>query len=199
MGGAAVCAGQGIEVSLETRRAGVWRTTDPQTVLQAGDAIRFGFRSAAGGYLYVYCVSSSGEGAWLFPRPGQGQMNRVEPRADYVIPGFNGSFVVGGSAGFDTVYWVLSPVGLDMQIPAQRGTQPSTLRPRCSEGPLKARGLCLDGRAGASPVRELDDLPFALEKKLVARDLTFRAEDGVSRVSGAGGGIVVYQFRVAHQ
>jgi len=193
-----------IEVSLELRRAPGWETIDPQSVLRLGDVIRFRFRSASGGHLYVFSVSSAGEGVWLFPRPAQGQMNSVEPRTEYVIPGLNGSFVVGGSPGFDIVYWVVSRVSLDTQIKPQRGTQPSTLRPRCREGPLKARGLCLDDRAGASAVQDIGNLPFEwsdADRQLLSRDLTFRSEDGLSRVTAhnENDGILVYQFRIAHQ
>jgi hypothetical protein len=193
-----------IEVSLELRQANAWQAIDPQTVLRSGDEIRFRFRSAAGGYLYVFDVSSSGESAWLFPRPGQQQFNHVEPHATYIIPGQNGSFALGGKPGFDIVYWAVSPENLDTQVRTQPGTQPNTLRPRCREGPLKERGLCLDERAGPSAVPETGNLPFAWSgagPPLASRDLSFRSDDTVSRVtpSARNDGIVIYQFRIAHQ
>jgi hypothetical protein len=193
-----------IEVSLESRRALTWQVIDPQTVLRFGEEIRFRFRSNSAAYLYVFSISSSGEQAWLFPRPGQEQANRVEPRAEYMIPGPNGSFVVGGSAGFDIVYWVVSLANLNEQIRPLSGAQPSTLRPRCREGPLKARGVCLDEHAGPSPVQHIENLPFAFAGgagQLLSRDLTFRSEDGLSRVTPPDKeeGVLVYELRIAHR
>ena len=208
---AAVCPAQpappprpagAIEVSLEARVSGAWQTIHPQTVLHSGDTIRFRFRSSSAGFLYVLSVGSGGESVSLFPRPGQTQTNRVEPGISYVIPGGNGSFSVGGKPGYDAVYWILSPGSLDFK--PQRDNQPSTLEPRCLEEILKSRGLCLDERAGPSPVADIGNAPFVWKdgaRPLAARDLKFQPEDGITRIATAdlGDSILIYQFLVAHQ
>ena len=195
-----------VEVTLEVRRGGAWQAIDPHTVLHGNDEIQFHFHSSYGGYLYVFNVSGAGKGEWMYPRPEQQQSNRIEPGATYVIPGQQGSFVIGGDPGYDTTYWIISPTAMDVRNPSPppAAPQPNTLRPRCGETLLKARGLCLDDRAGPGPVPDLKKVPLPEDggsTKLVARDLTFHAKEDSTRIAApdSSAGIIVYQFLIAHQ
>jgi hypothetical protein len=192
------------QIGLEQRRGGQWRPVDAQTVFHKDDEIRFRFRTSRSGYLYVLNLSSDGESTWLFPRPERGERSRVEPGPPYLIPGTKGLFVVGGKPGFDITYWIQSPVPIDtreIEEPA-RGSQPSTLEPRCREEVLRARGLCEDDRAGPRPLTSPEHSPVLLPRNttLVARDLKFRAEEGATNISAPDteGAVIIYEFRIAH-
>ncbi len=191
-----------VEIGLEWRKDGRWETVDPATVFSANDEVRFRFRTTTPGYLYVLNRSAGGETAWLFPRPEQGHSSRVEPGPVYLVPGERGSFVIGGTPGFDTTYWVVSPTPVESRAPElpPSGVQPSTLLPRCREQVLKARGLCVDERAGPRPLSKSEPAPAELPA-LKARDLTFRAESGQTRITAKGSttGVIVYEFRIAHR
>lgn len=194
-----------MRVSLELRKEDQWQRVDPKTVFHNGDAIRFRFVTSLGGYLYVLNRSSDGEASWLFPLPRGGEKSRVEAGPDYLVPGTKGSFVVGGRAGFDVTYWILSPTPMDMgeaALPAP-GSQPSTLEPRCRAETLKARGLCTDERAGPRPFTRTDQAPSlgALEgKPLVSRELKFQSKNDSTRISLASprSGVIIYEFLIAH-
>jgi len=192
------------KVRLEQRRGGQWRPVDAQTVFHSDDEIRFHFRTSLGGYLYVLNLSSDGQSTWLFPRPERGERSRVEPGPDYLVPGTKGFFVVGGKPGFDITYWIESPVPIDnreVEWPAH-ASQPSTLEPRCRKEVLQARGLCEDDRAGPQPLASPEHSPVQLPQHttLVARDLKFHTEEGSTNISApkTEGGVVVYEFRIAH-
>lgn len=192
------------QIRLEQRRGGQWQAVDARTVFHKDDEIHFRFRTSIGGYLYVLNRSSDGQSTWLFPRPERQETSRVEPGPDYLIPGTKGFFVVGGRPGFDITYWIQSPVPIDtreVEEPA-RGSQPSTLEPRCRQEVLRARGLCEDNRAGPRPLTSSEHSPVPLPQNttLVARDLKFRAEEGSTNISAPNteGGVVVYEFRIAH-
>jgi hypothetical protein len=193
-----------IDVTLEIKRGDGWQAVDPHAVLHANDEIRFQFRSSSGGYLYVLNLSSSGKAEWLYPRPEQRRGNRVEPGSSYAIPGLDGSFSIGGDAGYDITYWVVSPTALDLaDSPAPAEVQPNTLRPRCGEKLLKARGLCLDDRAGPGPVPDLKKVPLpvgASTPGLVSRDLSFHSQQDSTRIGApnSSAGVIVYQFLIAH-
>ncbi len=194
-----------IEVSLELRRADRWQAVDSKTVFHNNDEIRFRFHTSISGFLYVLDRTTGGETSWLFPRSGEGQMSRVEAGPEYLVPGTKGSFVVGGAPGFDVTYWVLSPVAIESRatIPSPSGTQPSTLIPRCRTQELQARGFCTDERAGPRPAKRAEDAPIALppSQHLISRDLQFRSDAGSTYISApqSAGGIVVYEFHIAHQ
>lgn len=193
-----------VNVALEIRRGEAWQTIDPRTVLHSGDDIQFRFETSGPGFLYVFDISSGGHGSWLYPRAGQGG-NHVEPGRTYRIPGRNGSFLVGGAAGYDVTYWIVSPTPMDIGASAEPPpVQPNTLRPRCGPALLKARGLCLDEHAGPGPVPDLKQVPLPQKQQsgnLVARDLTFHSQDDSTRIAAPDtqAGIIVYQFSIAHQ
>jgi len=194
-----------MRLSLELKKQGHWQRVDPKTVFHSGDAIRFRFVTSLGGFLYVMNRSSDGDASWLFPLSREGTTSRVEPGPDYLVPGTKGSFVVGGKAGFDVTYWILSPAPMDVSettLPAP-GSQPSTLEPRCRAELLQARGLCIDERAGPRPFRQNGQAPplGALEgKTLVSRELKFQSQNDSTRISlaGSGSGVIVYEFLIAH-
>jgi hypothetical protein len=111
---------------------------------------------------------------------------------------------VGGKPGFDITYWIHSPVPIEtreVEGPAP-GNQPSTLEPRCREEVLRARGLCQDERAGPQALASPDRSPVQLPRNttLVARDLKFRSEEESTNISApkTEGGVIVYEFRIAH-
>jgi len=198
-------ASSSVEVRLELRKDSGWQTVESTSVFNANDEIRFRFRTAFPGYLYVLNRASNGETGWLYPLPEHGQTSRVEPGPSYLIPGARGSFVVGGTPGFDVTYWVVSPSPIETQMPTmpEPASQPSTIIPRCREQVLRARGLCVDERAGPRPLYKPDQIPSELRQggQLVARDLKFRAESGQTRISGKPSptGVIVYEFRIAHR
>jgi len=193
-----------IEVTLELKQSNEWHWADPSTVFHKNDEIRFRFRTSRVGHLYVLNRSSDGQSAWLFPRPAEGYASRVEPGPDYLVPGTKGSFIVGGSPGFDVTYWILSSAPIDTREAGQPafGSQPSTIEPRCRAEILKARGLCMDDRAGPGPIRQLDEAPlkFLHSSPLISRELTFQTQEGSTRISSADAqnGMVVYEFRISH-
>ncbi len=193
-----------IKVGLEMWKEEQWQPVDPQTVFHAGEEIRFRFMTTVGGYLYVMNHSSDGEVSWLFPLFEKGQRSRVEPGPQYLIPGTRGSFVVGGKPGFDVTNWVLSPVPIDTRESASPtpGSQPSTLEPRCRTETLRARGLCLDDRAGPRALTRQDRPPLkALQNTpLVSRDLKFQRKNESTHISlpSSRSGVIVYEFVIAH-
>jgi hypothetical protein len=179
-----------IELKLELRRAGQWQSVDVHTVFRSKDQIRFRFKTSFPGYLKVVNQSSDGQTSSLFPFGDAKQPSPVEANVDYVIPGGNGSFVVGGKPGFDLTEWVVSTVPLDGDWqPAAFSDPPSTLLPKCQDGELKGRLACRDNRAGPAPIPSSRD------------DLNFQTKDLSARISvpDISRKTVVYEFRVAHR
>ena len=192
------------QVGLEQKREGHWRRVGSQTVFHEGDEVRFHFKTSLSGYLYVLNLSSDGQSAWLFPHAERGERSRVEPGSEYLVPGSKGEFVVAGKPGFDITYWIESPVPIDLsevEGPAP-GSQPNALVPRCRKEVLQARGLCEDERAGPQPLTSPEHSPVHLPDNttLVARDLKFHTEAGSTSISApkTDGGVIVYEFRIAH-
>lgn len=193
-----------IEIVVERQKGDQWERADPQTVFHAGDIVRFRFRASQGGYLYVLNSSSDKKTSWLFPRSGSAERSQVEPRVEYLIPTGQGAFEVGGSPGFDVTYWILSPTPIDatQSFVPTGGSQASTLEPRCRAEVLRARGLCVDERAGPHSVDNPVDLPVRPpeSEKLHSRDLTFKSQEGTTQISGLThqSDVVVYEFTIAH-
>jgi hypothetical protein len=203
-----------VTVLLEQADGTEWRTADPHRVFRPDDEIRFRFRSNFSGYLYVLNETSTGQYLWLFPTKETGVDNRVTQDREYMIPAMSGSFVIPPSPGYDTIFWILSPVSLAKipDLPDKRRIDPSTdapteshaaLLPRCQESTLRARGLCLDDLAGVGAVNESHGLPQALTPELPAqtKDLLIEEKSGVSHISSSlrGTAAFIYEFRVAHQ
>ena len=200
-------AGRHVSLILEQALGSEWRQVDPHTVFKADDQIRFRFRANFGGYLYVLNETGTGEHLWLFPTPETGLTNQIEAGREYVVPATSGSFLIPPNAGYDIVYWIVSPLSFpELPAPPRNRQFPqhtySPLLPRCRESSLQARGLCLDGEAGAAPVADPSRLPPALAPRtLQPRALDVHEDGGQSRISVAGppAGPFLCQFRIAHR
>jgi hypothetical protein len=199
-----------VSVLLEQADGAQWKPADPHRVFRPDDEIRFRFRSNFSGYLYVLNETSAGQYLWLFPTQETGVDNRVIQDHEYLIPTTSGFFVIPPSPGYDTIFWILSPVSLAKipDLPDKRiiDTSPeghAPLLPRCQESTLRARNLCLDDLAGVGAVKETRRLPPALTPALPApaQDLHIEEKSGVSHISSSLGGTAafIYEFRVAHQ
>ena len=215
---------QWMDIILERQQASIWTAVDPGLVLTQGDVIRFRFRSNFDGYLYVTNRGSSGTEMLLFPRDETGQANRIQAGKDYLVPATETHFRVSGPAGYDSIYWLVSPVSLAVGLPMPKmpesnlppprqpdsiptgNVQPerlAILTPRCDPGQLRARGFCIDSEAGVRNVENPAKAPakIAQTPDLQPRDLTMIQSKNKTRIStgGALGGPVVYEFRLAHK
>jgi hypothetical protein len=200
-----------ISIVLEKKAGDAVQTVDPTHVFGGGDTVRFRLRPAVDGYLYVLDLNTSGKYEVLFPRAETGNDNRIEHGRDYLMPATqNGWFEVSGPAGYERLYFVLSPAALTMgqiqnraaTMPPQ-GTAPATMTPRCNDGIFKARGECVDSGAGPKAVGPGETLPRDLTQLAneASRDLKFTTGPSGSTVtSGAPlSGPVVYEFLLAHK
>ena len=192
-----------MEIMLERLDGEKWRTIDPGLVLASGDRVRFRFRTNFEGYLYVTNLGTSGKYEQLFPRQETGQDNRIAAAQDYQVPATSAAFRIAGPAGFETVYWLVSPSRVnepprwDLQGPKIKIT------PRCDDSIWKARGDCIDSSAGPKLVPRDVDLPQPLADAAgqARRDLLFMRQEGKSVVSSPAPltGPVIYEFRLAHR
>jgi len=196
-----------IEITLERKDAKGWTSIEPSLVLASGDVIRFRFKSNFEGYLYVTNLGTSGQYSLLFPREETGTRNIVQASKEYLIPATDAIFRVSGPAGYESVYWLVSPVSLghlpDLRPSRPSGSRPPTLIPRCDDTMFRARGLCLDPEAGARVVGKEDPLPPEIGKlKATTRELTIMQERNrsvLSPTSGVTSAPVLYEFRLAHK
>ena len=179
-----------MEIRLEKREGGSWKAVDPGLVLAANDHVRFRFRANFDGFLYVTNHSTSGTSTLLFPREDTGTQNRVLANKEYLVPATAGSFRVDGPAGYDVVAWMVSPVELGKPTASPvPPAPPASMKPRCDDAILRARGECVDSNAGA---RGLDTEG--------SKDLVIIREKKASVVSSPSPlkGPVTYEFRLAH-
>jgi hypothetical protein len=195
---------QKLEITVEKRESGAWKVMDPGHVFQEGDQLRFRFKSDQPGFLYVVNLGSSGEQVTLFPSDQAGMDNQITPGQEYMIPSTDGAFRITGPKGYDTVYWVMSPVRIGeptryrpLPRPPSPGKVPLSLQPRCDDTILNARGECVDPGAGLRPNRN---------PNLVARELFFirKGEQSIVSVpppadSNVAAEPINYVFRIAHQ
>jgi len=189
--------GHRIELQLERLEAGSWRAIDPGLVLAQGDRVRFRFTTNFDGYLYVTNQSTSGKYEQLFPREETGQDNRIQKDAEYRVPATNTVFRIAGPAGYETVYWLVSPTRIGGP-PAAPPVKPlPNLTPRCDDAILHARGDCVDSAAGPHLVPRGEDLPG----EETARDLLFLRQKDTAVISSPAPltGPVIYEFRLAHR
>jgi hypothetical protein len=196
-----------IEIKLERKTGASWTAIDPSLVLNSGDVVRFRFKSNFDGYLYVTNLGTSGQYSLLFPREETGTRNVVQSGKEYVVPSTDAILRVSGPAGYESVYWLVSPVSLG-HMPEMRPTRPSgspppVLIPRCDDTMLRARGLCLDPKAGPRVVGKEEPLPAELGKlKATTRELTIVQEQNqyvLSPAHGTASAPVLYEFRLAHK
>ena len=102
-----------LEVALERKAGEEWRTTDPGLVLQQNDEVRFRVSGNFDGYLYVMNLNTSGQYALLFPRDDTGQANKIRNRTSNTwCPQQKDGFGSRALPGYETVYWLVSPVEL---------------------------------------------------------------------------------------
>ena len=198
---------QTVEIVLERNEKGAWKTIDPGLVLAQDDLVRFRFQTTFDGYLYVINSGTSGTQSLLFPGDATGRNNRVQAGKEYFVPSTGASFKVGGPAGHDVVYWLISPVPLDgnpaAALKRPQTPQPApTLIPRCDQSIFRARGLCIDSSAGPRNVAVEEALPSAISSapNLTRRELIIVQGKDKARISSSGKltGPVVYEFRLAH-
>ena len=202
-----------LEVVLERKAGEEWRTTDPGLVLQQNDEVRFRVSGNFDGYLYVMNLNTSGQYGLLFPRADTGQANKIETGKQYLIPATEGWFRITGPAGYETVFWLVSPVELRQEptdskpsflpLPApQSGRPPGHLLPRCDDSIFKARGDCIDTSAGPKKIDEAENLPENLSRIADAgRDLAFSRIENSTVIASPTSlkGPVIFVFRLAHR
>lgn len=221
--GQAHAAGEGayhMEILLDRFDGGAWHAVDPGLVLEHSDRVRFRFRTNFDGYLYVLNQSTSGKYEQLFPREETGQDNRIRSGSEYLVPATNTLFRIDGPAGYETVYWLVSPVRLTdnstqsaappalphhAPAPASTDRKPSspTLTPRCDDSILRSRGDCIDSGAGLKLVPRDGQLPQNLTGAAGknSQDLLLLRQKDASVVSSPVplDGPVIYEFQLAHK
>lgn len=222
LSGGSMCVGQGqaelnrrLDLALEKKEDTTSRVVDASYIFHTGDKIRFRLRSAINGYLYVMNQGSSGNWSQLFPRNELAQSRKVSPGHDYVVPATGaGWFQVTGPAGYDEVYFLISPIDLGKSMPAanQTAAEPadtaepaafSTATPRCDDELFRARGECLDSNAGPKPLKKEEAVPdrFAKVPLEASRDLIVVNSPKEISVSSTGpfDGPTIFRFRIAHK
>ena len=177
----------------------------PTHVFAAGDTIRLRVVSQFDGYLYVMDQGTTGQFSTVFPSLAAGSDNHVRRGNSYLIPSTDdGWFQITGPAGFDVLYFLLSPETI-VSPTAASFVAPgpiSSLKPRCNDAAFRARGECTDVSAG--PVALPKDAPLPAPLAPIAgaasRDITVvKKKDGVTVTSdGPKTAPVLYTFRLAH-
>jgi hypothetical protein len=194
-------------VNIDLRSGEDWKSVDAATVFTAGQEIRFRVRSATPGYLYLLDETPLGEQRWIYPEE-DGVVRRMQPAREYIVP-TDGSYRIGAQPGYDILYWVISPGRLAAvpQLPIRQRPRPTTkLLPRCGESTLRARGICVDTRAGVQPTpsREAAELSKQLTHAVdthtdAVQNRTTAAREPGSAVLTASGRVVIYEMRLAHK
>ena len=202
-------AGHRMELVLERLDRDTWRAIDPGLVLAQGDRVRFKFRTNFDGFLYVMNLSTSGTYEQLFPRQETGQDNAISASKEYQVPATSAAFRIAGPAGYETVYWLVTPARLSdtaprYQPPPATKAAPPVLIPRCDDTILKSRGDCVDPSAGPKLVPRGEPLPQNLTAPGIGReqrDLLFLRQKNTAVISSPVplAGPVIYEFRLAHR
>ncbi len=207
-----------MEVVLEKKSGDMVQAMDAGHVFKTGDILRFRLRPAFDGFLYVTDLGTSGKSSLLFPGQETGSDNRIDHTKEYVVPATpDGWFEVSGPAGYETIYFVMSPIALagglvpnaapnpNAGIP--QGTPPPTMHPRCNDEIFKSRGDCVDPNAGPKRVDPSATLPGPVRDLFgdspsgdSARDLNFtkKSQSSVVTTVSPMNGPVVYEFLLAH-
>ena len=196
-----------MEIILERQDAKGWSRVEPTLVLGSGDTLRFRFKSNFDGYLYVTNLGTSGQYNLLFPRQETGLRNVVKANQEYMVPATNASFKVAGPEGYESVYWLISPVALgglpDLKPAASSSIARPTMKPRCDDTTFRARGLCLDPGAGPRSIGKDEAVPREFNRLgVTSRELTVVQQGDRTVVSPSGGKAsapVLYEFRIAHK
>ena len=198
-----------MEIQLERLDGSTWNVIDPGLVLEQGDRVRFRFHTDFDGFLYVMNQSTSGKYEQLFPREETGQDNRIASGKEYQVPATSSAFRIAGPAGFEIVYWLVTPARLTDSPPrpeppsVNRPVKPITLIPRCDDALLQARGQCIDPTAGPKLVPQDAELPQNIKGAggMTPRDLVFLRQNDTAVISSPQPltGPVIYEFRLAHK
>ena len=200
---------QRMEIALERLDDGKWNGVDPGLVLAQGDRVRFRFSTNFDGYLYVMNQGTSGKSEWLFPREETGQDNRVVGGREYSVPSTASVFRISGPAGYEVVYWLITPVRLTDAPPrlgpppTERKAAPPTLIPRCDDTLMRSRGDCIDDSAGPRLAPRGADVPPALAQAAGQNpnNLIVMRQKDTAVISSPEPltGPVIYEFRLAHK
>lgn len=201
-----------VEIQLQKRIAGQWKTIDPATVCEQNDEVRFLFRSNFNGYLYVMNHSTSGKYEQLFPSAKSGQDNEVKSGQEYKVPQEGAVFRVSGPAGYEIVYWIVTPIRLDegesaakyrpLPPPPPPSSAPKVMMPRCDSTIFRARGDCIDMSAGPKTLSGSEQRRQEITgSNMTPRELVFLRDKDKSVISSPAAlpGPVVYEFRLAHR
>ncbi|HLK68550.1 MAG TPA: DUF4384 domain-containing protein [Bryobacteraceae bacterium] len=199
-----------MEITLERFDLGTWHAIDPSLVLSEGDRLRFRYRTNFDGYLYVTNQTSSGKYEQLFPLEETGQDNKITSGKEYQVPSTSADFKVAGPAGYEVVYFLVTPSKLSSAapphmepVPHDFKTNPPLLIPRCDDTVLRARGDCIDHSAGPNLVPRGVELPenLAAVADQGRRDLVFLRQNDKAVISSPAPltGPVIYEFRLAHK
>jgi hypothetical protein len=207
-----------MDLVLEQKKGESVQVMDPTHVFNDGNLIRFRLRSAVDGYLYVINQGSSRKIEQLFPRDELRQSRQIIMGKDYLVPASgNGWFAVKDPPGYETVYFLISPIDLGDSLPdpaSQAGVSPpvqadsespafATATPRCDDDLFKARGECLDSGAGVKPMQKGESLPDKLPHlpASTSRDLVIVKDSKDTSISSTQpfDGPAVYRFKIAHR
>jgi hypothetical protein len=204
---------QRIEITLERKDGDVWKAIDPGLVLSQNDRVRFRMRANFDGYLYVTNYSTSDKYEQLFPREETGENNRIVAGREYVIPATSAAFRIAGPAGYEITYWLMSPVplsgapltgastGFDAAPAAAPKPPGGILLPRCDDEIFRARGECVDSKAGARGIKDSDVPEPLASQHATARELMFERKQNTSVIASQSPltGPALYEFRLAHK
>ena len=198
-----------MELMLERRDGGAWRSVDPGLVFAQGDRVRFRFRTNFDGYLYVMNRSTSGNYEQLFPRAETGTDNRVIAGKDYFVPATETAFRIAGPPGHEIVYWMMTPAAVSGAAPEYKPLPPPPAReapqnllPRCDDTMFRSRGECIDTSAGPKLVPRGADLPENLAGvQMDERELLIMRQKNTAVLASPAPleGPVIYEFRLAHR
>ncbi len=193
-----------VDITLERRHDGKIEAMAAGHVFATGDIIRLRLTSHYEGFLYVMNQGTSGRFATVFPAAQSGSDNRIQVSKQYLVPAVEeGWFEVNGPAGFDVLYFLLSPAALAAPIVSSFAAPGpiSSLKPRCNDEIFRARGECMDDSAGpaALPAGQPLPAPLAPVAGSASRDITFTSKpNGTVGVAGATVAPMLYTFRLAH-
>ena len=200
---------QRVRVTVEREEGSGWKAMNPATVFAPNERLRFRLTTNFSGFLYVMNHGTANTYELLFPRTDTGSDNRIEAGKEYVVPATQGWFRIGGPAGQDLMYWLISPVAMPhgyQQLPPpppHDPNLPSSMHPRCDDQVFKARGECIDNSAGVRPVAPGEKLPSNLSGVAgpTPRELLFLEEKGGTVLSSKQPltGPVIYELRLAHR
>jgi hypothetical protein len=184
----------------------------PGHVFQPGDVVRFRVSARAmEGYLYVIDQGSSGAYTTLFPAQGTRADTFLHADQDVFVPSVeDGWFEVGGPAGFDVLYFVVSPKPIDIaagsvesEKPGAAAPPPDSMKPRCDDAIFRSRGECVDSTAGPAPLARDVPLPpqITAAARNASRDIVLEENDEDHSVTATAplDKPAVYVFRLAHQ